>query len=80
MIDKGILINGRFATLGTMSDLKNKFGEYSILIQRNEEGLSKVELRTLVKSVVPEADPSNSEENGMMFKVMKLIGLKVIEL
>lgn len=32
----GILINGRFATIGNMPKLKEKFGEYSVVIYENE--------------------------------------------
>jgi len=66
----GILINGRFATIGTMTELKRKFGEYSIVIYEDEKKNSKAELDELVKSVIPEAKRHSSLENkGITYKV-----------
>lgn len=69
----GILINGRFATIGTMTELKRKFGEYSIVIYEDEKKNSKAELDELVKSVIPEAKRHSSLENkGITYKVRLL--------
>lgn len=69
----GILINGRFITIGSVSELKNKFGEYTIIIYQNYDGLSKRELDTLVKGVIPQAKmQANPTEKGVTYKVMSM--------
>jgi len=67
----GILINGRFATIGSLNELKRKFGEYSIVIYEEEGSqMFKSELDELVKSVIPEAEKHASLENkGITYKV-----------
>ena len=48
-------MNGRFSTIGSMVDMKNKFGEYTVMIDLMEGGLEKRELVYLVKSVLSKA-------------------------
>jgi len=64
------LINGRFSIIGSLTELKTKFGEYSIVVRENEGGLNHLQLEEIIKSALPAAKKSeNTEGKGVVFKV-----------
>ena len=67
-----MLINGRFAIMGTLGELKKKFGEYTIAIQEIENGFSSMQIEILIQSILGKARRHNApEEKGILFKYAK---------
>jgi len=65
----GILVNGSFATIGNILEMRRKYEDYLIIIEEEpDKSLNEVEM--LVKSLLPKAilDP-NPEQKGKMFRV-----------
>lgn len=66
----GMLINGRFAIMGTLGELKKKFGEYTIAVHEIENGFSSLQIEILIQSVLSRAKRHMApEEKGIVFKV-----------
>jgi len=63
------MVNGSFATIGNISDLRKKYEDYLIAIDEVAEGCFN-ELEKIVKLVFPKAilDP-NPEQKGIVFRV-----------
>ena len=56
--------------IGSVAELKKKFGEYSIVIYQNEGGLNIHQLEENVRLVLPTVRMSeNNEDKGLIFKV-----------
>ena len=68
------MVNGKFTTIVTMSDLKKKFGEYSIVVYEIENGFTSHEIDNLIKSIMPDAKKQiYNEEKGIVFKVILIV-------
>jgi len=66
----GILINGRFATIGDLSKLRQKFGEYSIVIYQEKVGEYQREIEKMMKNNFSNSKLSeNSNKNDLTYKV-----------
>jgi len=66
----GMLINGRFAIMGTLGELKKKFGEYTIAVHEIENGFSSMQIEILIQSVLGRSRRHMApEEKGIVFKV-----------
>ena len=67
----GILVNGRFVAINGLVEMKNKFGEYTVIIDEVEGGFNVEELTHLVKSILPDArrQVGDKKHNRLYFKV-----------
>ena len=50
----GILMHGKFVTVGTLYELRVKYAEYIVCIRKSEDGLSRKELMQLLQNFFPE--------------------------
>jgi len=67
----GILINGRFATIGNMPKLKEKFGEYSVVVYENEcVGDCQEEVDKIMKKNFSDSrQHTDANQKGLTYKV-----------
>ena len=65
------MVNGSFATIGALTELKKKYEDYLIVIDGVVEGFLE-ELEKVIKLLIPKAlrDP-NPEQPGTVFKVRR---------
>jgi len=63
----GILINGTMAVVGSVEELKQRYGEYTISIEENLE--NRGDMKALITSVLPGAKKASSIEKVLQFKV-----------
>ncbi len=69
MIVIGILVNGSVVTIGTMAELRKKYEDYSIVINRVTEGCEN-EVEKVIKMLIPKAMLDlNPEEKGIVYRV-----------
>ena len=59
-----------------MVDMKNKFGEYTVMIDLLKGGLEKKELVDIVKSVLPKAKQQrDTKESRLALSVLYTLGI-----
>ena len=69
MFKIGIIVNGSFATIGALTELRKKYEDYLIVIEGVAEGFLKG-LEKIITTVISKAklDP-NPEQPGTVFRV-----------
>ena len=68
----GIIINGTMSCVGTLPDLKRRFGEYTIQIKTNQSGNTNElssEIEQTLKGILPEVRNVSSTDEGILYKV-----------
>ena len=64
----GVIIDRRMSCICTLTDLKRRFGQYTIMIRENPE--KNIDLKELIKEILPEAKKAASTgEKAQFFKV-----------
>ena len=65
----GILVNGSFATIGSLSEMKKKYEDYLIVVE-DAVPESVVDIERIVTALISKAkiDP-NPEQKGLVFRV-----------
>jgi len=65
-------VNGSFATIGAMPELRKKYEDYLVVIEGVTEGFME-ELCKIIKTIFPKAilDP-NPEQPGTVFRVIRV--------
>jgi len=66
----GILINGTLESVGSISELRKRYEEYSVIIKGIEDD-SVDYLKDMIKNIIPKAqvDPTANQSKALTFKV-----------